>query len=163
MLDTQRFLVHTYVNCENFTSVVSLFLLPYVNLSFQKILILTAAGEWYMGTSPQEIKRSLWSMIRLFYWSKNGNFHVYSFFFSFPIQSERTNQHTFPLTPKSIHIATGANFLIFFSQEYQKVDSRHVNETNNASVSCKPFTKAVDYYYTAVVISNQSLGWLVVN
>ena len=57
MLDTHRFLVHTYVNCENFTSVVSLF--PYVNLSFQKILILTiltAVGEWYMGTSPQEKK-----------------------------------------------------------------------------------------------------------
>lgn len=41
-------------------------------------------------------------------------------FFSFPIQSERTNQHTFPLTPKSIHIATGANFLIFFLKSIKK-------------------------------------------
>ena len=163
MLDTQRFLVHTYVNCENFTSVVSLFLLPYVNLSFQKILILTAAGEWYMGTSPQERKkRSLWSMIRLFYWSKNGNFHVYSFFFLFQFKVKERISILFRWL-QSPYILPLAPISSYFFSRVSKSRLQTCFETNNASVSCKPFTKAVDYYYTAVVISNQSLGWLVVN
>ena len=93
--------------------------------------------------------------------AKMGIFTYIPFFlFQFKVKERISILFRWLQSPYILPLAPISSY--FFSR-VSKSSLQTCFETNNASVSCKPFTKAVDYYYTAVVISNQSLGWLVVN